>query len=470
MNNKVITLLKNFAYTIISNFLTLAISAILVLLAPKVIGVKEYGYWQLYLFFSSYIGIFHFGWLDGIYLRYGGEEYNKLDKQLFFSQFMELTVFQIIIAVIIAIYAAFAQDPNRSYIFLMTAIVLVVGNLGQYFTFIFQLTNRIKEFSLVNAAGRIVYFLVVLSLVIFRYQHFEMYVVADLIGRIFTLLYGMYLCKDLLLVSFSKFRFYYSEIQENIRVGIKLVAANFAGMLVIGIVRYGIQSNWSVATFGKLSLTLNFSNFLMTFVSSISLVLYPMLRRIEPDKLKRIYDALLKSVDAVLLLSLILYYPIYLILPRWLPAYADSFKYMAMLFPMVVYNGKFNLLTMTFMKTYRFEKDLLSVNLITVFISFVITAITAYVIKDINLVVLSIIVILFLQNTIGELILSRRIGIKMSNNLILETCVVSTFIGANWYLSNTLGFLLFILVYGLYLIISRNQIKSGLTDLKLLMK
>ena len=78
-------LLKDFGFVISSNLLTLAISTIVILIVPKVIGVKEYGYWQLFMFYSSYLGVLHIGWLDGIYLRYGGEQYAHLNKALFKS-------------------------------------------------------------------------------------------------------------------------------------------------------------------------------------------------------------------------------------------------------------------------------------------------------------------------------------------------------------------------------------------------
>ena len=72
MNNKALDFIKNFSYTLSSNLLSLVISTLVVLIIPKLIGVEEYGYWQLYIFYTSYIGFLHFGWNDGIYLRYGG--------------------------------------------------------------------------------------------------------------------------------------------------------------------------------------------------------------------------------------------------------------------------------------------------------------------------------------------------------------------------------------------------------------
>lgn len=76
--------LLDFGYVISSNLLTLTVSTLVILVVPKLVGVKEFGYWQLFTFFSGYLGLLPLGWLDGIYLRYGGEKYSDLDKNTFF--------------------------------------------------------------------------------------------------------------------------------------------------------------------------------------------------------------------------------------------------------------------------------------------------------------------------------------------------------------------------------------------------
>ncbi len=47
---------RNLYYTVGANFITLAISVLLNLFVPKLLGVREYSYWQLYVFYSSYVG------------------------------------------------------------------------------------------------------------------------------------------------------------------------------------------------------------------------------------------------------------------------------------------------------------------------------------------------------------------------------------------------------------------------------
>ena len=63
-----------------SNLLALAVSLIVTLLLPKLLGITDYGFWQLYVFYVGYVGVLQFGWSDGIYLRLGGKQYASLNR------------------------------------------------------------------------------------------------------------------------------------------------------------------------------------------------------------------------------------------------------------------------------------------------------------------------------------------------------------------------------------------------------
>ena len=133
MNEKAKTLFKNLNYTVTANFLVLGISIILNLFVPKFIGLTEYSYWQLYIFYSSYVGFFHFGWIDGIYLKIGGEEYNNLDKRSLGTQFYYLFIFESALALILSIYAfIFVSDFNRQIIWFATASILIIINIKTF--------------------------------------------------------------------------------------------------------------------------------------------------------------------------------------------------------------------------------------------------------------------------------------------------------------------------------------------------
>lgn len=457
--------LKNISYTISSNLLTLAISALTILIVPKFIGVQAYGYWQLYIFYATYVVMLQLGWLDGIYLRYGGAVYKNLDRGLFFSQFAEFFFAQCIIAVVICLFGFWNSSGNRLFIFLVEALVMIIVNLTQFCMYILQDTNRMRHYAIVNISGRIVYFFIVLMLIYFSIKKFEFYILADIVGRLVSMLYSFYFCRDIIFRKISSFFWTIQEVWLNLSVGIKLLAANVADLLIIGIIRYGIERTWGVSVFGKVSLTLNISNLLMVFINAISLVLYPALRRISNKQLKQVYMGLRDLLMVSMFVGLLLYYPIEIILPAWLPKYKSGLIYIALLFPMCVYSGKFQLLISTFMKTYRLERDLLMVNVISVAASFAVTLLNVILIKNLTLMMCSVVFSLWVQSTVGELILCNKLGLKTINKIILETVFVILFMSFNWFLNFPVNFFLYVVALLGYVLLNINNIKKGINVL-----
>lgn len=471
MNNKAISFIKNFSYTLTSNLISLIVSSIVVLIIPKLIGVEEYGFWQLYLFYSSYVGFMHFGWNDGIYLRYGGKEYGDLDKGLFFSQFLMLIVFQIVFAVILFVSSAIITDDiNRLFILQMVGLALIIVNTRYMLLYILQTTNRIKNYAQITMMDRIIYIILIVSFLILGIREYKLMIIADLVGKLVSLLYAMYCCKDIVFRKITSFYFSFSETMENINVGIKLMFANIASMLIIGVVRFGIERSWDVATFGKLSLTLSISNMTMLFINAIGIIMFPILRRTDQIKLSDIYITMRDFLMVILLGVLIGYYPLKLMMSAWLPQYAESLMYMALVFPMFIYEGKMALLINTYLKTLRQEKMMLKVNLISLALSMVITLISTQILKDLYLAIVSIVVLLAFRAVLAEMYLSKILKISMFKDIALELELTLLFILSGWFINSWYAVLIYGLGYLAYLFIKKKDIIGTMSSIKLLMK
>lgn len=466
MNNKAISFIKNISYTLTSNIIALIISSLVILIIPKLIGVEEYGYWQLYLFYISYVGFLHFGWNDGIYLRYGGERYRELDTRLFFSQFIMLIGLQLILFIIMVSASRFFVDDNRAFIFQMTAICMVLTNIRYMLLYILQATNRIKEYAEVTILDKILYTIIILLFLLIGVKDFKLLIIADLLGKFLSLTYSVYLCKEIVFNRISTFYFSLNETKENISVGIKLMFANIASILIIGVARLGIERTWSVSVFGKVSLTLSISNFLMIFVNAIGLVLFPLLRRTDNEKLPDIYSVLRDILMVILFGGLILYFPLTGVLTAWLPEYTDSLMYMAILFPMVIYEGKMSLLVNTFFKTLRRERLMLKVNILSLIFSLVLTLISTIWLKNLNLAILSIIFVLAFRSILGEICLSKVLGKRFYKDNIFESIVVFAFIITGWYVNLSISIGIYGIIYIAYLLIKYKDIKSSIKNIK----
>ncbi|MEH7500413.1 hypothetical protein V7251_23500, partial [Cytobacillus firmus] len=252
-----------------------------------------------------------------------------------------------------------------------------------------QSTNRIKEYASVTMSGRIIYVLVIILLLVVGIRDYQLLIVSDLIGKLFSLSLAIYYCKDIVFRKVFSYYFSFREAVRNTKVGIKLMIANIASTLIIGVVRFGIEHSWDIETFGKVSLTMSVSGLMIVFINAIGIVIFPILRRTDNAKLSQIYITIRDFLMFILLFFMIVYFPLKGFLLFWLPNYAESLMFMALIFPMIVYEGKTVLLLNTYFKTLRKEKVMLRINLFSLFISILTTLLTTILVKDLNLAVLS---------------------------------------------------------------------------------
>ncbi|MBV6373107.1 hypothetical protein HIU98_18995, partial [Enterococcus casseliflavus] len=196
--------------------------------------------------------------------------------------------------------------------------------------------------------------------------------------------------------------------------------SNIASMLIIGITRLLVENKWDIETFGKLSFTLSISNMFMTFINAVGIVIFPLLRRTNRSNLKILYEQI-RTVFVPLTFSLLLFFnPIRIILENWLPAYKDSLRFMGVLFPMVIYEGRMSLLINTYLKTIRKEKYILLANMASLLLTIVLSVITIFYFNNIDLVVLGIMICLAFRCILAELLLSKVLEINIVGNLIQE--------------------------------------------------
>ncbi|WP_312460628.1 hypothetical protein [Proteiniclasticum sp.] len=467
MSSKLISFLKNFSYTFTSNIISLVISTLIVVVIPKLIGVEMYGYWQLYIFYSSYVGFMHFGWNDGIYLRYGGKEYGDLKREQFFSQFYMLLGSQMVIGTVLYIVSlALDFGPDRRFILQMTAVCLVLNNVRGMLTFILQATNRFKEYAKITILDRLLYVLFIVGFLFLNLRDYRYMIGADLLGKGLSLAYAMWVSREIVLLKLSRFQWTLKETWNNISAGIMLMLSSIASMLIIGIVRFGIEQGWSVGVFGKVSLTLSISNLFMTFINAIGLILFPLLRRTDESRYKDLYLTMRSLLMPILLGVLVLYHPIRVVLSSWLPQYTDSLLYMAILFPISVYEGKMSLLIITYLNTMRKERQMLLINLVTLAVSLTTTVVTTYVLGNLVAAILTIPVLLALRSILAEVYLTKKLGISVLKDIVIELAMSALFILSGWYFQNAYTLWIYGGAYVIYLLCKRRSILSQLKQLR----
>lgn len=471
MNKHLLVFVKNFGYSIFANVISLLISVTLVVILPKAIGVEDYGYWQLYLFYVSYIGFFHLGWSDGVYLRIGGNTYDNLDKKVINTQFWYLTIMQIIIMLLIgAVIIFFIKDANKLYILILTILNCIFMVPKAFLVYVLQATNRIKEYSVVTIVEKIVYCITIISVLLFGIRNYRVLILCDILAKVVSSILSIIYCKDIFTKGITTISDGIKEAILNISIGIKLMVANIAGMLILGVIRMGIENKWSIETFGKISLSLSVSNMMMVFINAIGVVLFPMLRRTDKEKLGETYTLMRTILMVILFIAIIAYYPLKPLLSLWLPQYEEGLKYMALMFPVCIFEGKISMLINTYLKTLRREKVMLLANCISFALACISTWICIYLLGSLNLTVVMISLLFAFRSIISEIFVGKSLNMKFTKDILLEVSLSVLFMVFSWYLDPFFGFVCYSFCLILYLFLKRKDIIFTINRMKTILK
>ncbi len=454
---------RNILFSLGAQAVSLAVSLILSMVVPKFIDEYQYAYWQKYVLYVSYVGIFHFGLLDGLMLRYSQYDYDELKKETVRSQFRVSLFLTGVCALLAALGAAALLGGVDRRVFLLVAAGIVTKNLFTYASYTFQITNRIREYAAFTVANRAVYGLLVVGLLLLRVNRFEWYAGADLTADVAAVLcfFGvnraMYIGRGM--TGEETFR----EAKVNVRAGVPLLLANFSYMLLIGGAKMVTEWRFDELTFGKVSFAFSISNLFLTFVTAISVVLFPAIKRTPEGDLPRVYDKVRRIISVTLLAAMILYFPGCYILGRWLPNYSVSLAYLGLLLPIVVYTSKVTMLTNNYLKAYMEQKKLFVINMVSLGIAMALFLLSAYGLGSLELLLLSVVASIMLRSVWSEAAVMKRLGKSYVFEFLAEGLLTAVFILCARFMGLWTGGAVYAAAVVLYLAADRlrNRAASG---------
>ena len=451
---------KSVAMSIAAQAISLTVSLVLNLIVPKYIDEYQYAYWQTYLLYISYVGILHFGVLDGIVLRYSQFDFEELNKPLIRSQFVALLIVDSLITTATVGIAAIMTNGITQAIVILVAFGIITRNIFTYTSYTFQITNRINKYAILVIGQRLFYGIGILSLLACGVSNFAMFCIVDLGADLFGILLGSHFNKGLYFGSLPKFKEIVTETKINFSAGILLLIANWASNLLIGSAKMVVQWRWDALVFGKVSFAFSVSNLFLTFVTAISIALFPSLKRMEQEKLPDVYRKIRSAVSPFLFSVMLLYFPGCLILRVWLPKYADSLRYLGILLPIIVFASKVSLLTNNYLKAYRKENMMLKINILSILVGFIVYLGCAYIINSIDLLLVGIVAVIMMRSILSEIVVTKTISVNYTTEYITEGVMTAIFIGCSSYFKPIIGFFVYAICMTLYLIMHLNDIKS----------
>lgn len=451
--------LKNVFYVIGAQCIVLIISIIRSLILPVFFSVESYGYWQIYLFYSAYVGIFALGFNDGIYLRYGDNNYSalpfaKLRTSIRIFSLMSLA-FSIITAILVV---SLCTDKDLRFAFLFSAMNIFILGLTGIFTYILQITNQLKKYSFFSIADKILVIITVLLMFVINSNNYKIIIVIDFLAKAIILSLMIFQCKELWIGENSNMKIALKEFKSNISVGIKLLIANLMGMLIIGIGRFIIQIFGNIQDFASYSFGITITGLVLTAITAFSLVLYPTIKRLDINNYHTYFKNINSFIVAFNFIVLLLYFPAYFGVNAFYTKYSDLLPYLNLLFIITILQGKMSILNNTFYKVLRKEKEMLSANISSVVLFIVISPILFYLTKSIWSIAFSTFITMMYRCYVSEKYLKNFIRIKLDHRYFVEIFFIILFLTTTTFFNIFIAFFIYLFFLMFWILINRSEL------------
>ena len=448
---------KNTIFVVLAQSVKFLLGIAKALILPIILGVTNFGYWQVYLLYMSYVGIFALGFNDGIYLKYGKYDYDQLPKPIFRSSIKLFIFAQIAITFLISILILFESDFNKQLAMIFASINIPIAGLTGVLIYVLQVTNQLKKYSLYTILDKAIVLVIILLALIARTDQFILIILADIFSKLIVLGLMVHSCRDLIFgvgVPLDKAA---KESFDNINIGIKLMLANFSGMLVFGFGKFIVERFESVEVYGTYAFAISTINLVLVFITAVGLVIYPTLSRIDDQRYPSYFKELNKVLNILIFVLLISYFPLRIFIERFMIEYILIFEYLPIIFTVVLVQTKMQILINPFYKLLREEKIMLAVNITGLIMAMILVSALYFTTRSVTMVALSTLIAMGVRLYLSEIYLEKRLGIKGNKGIALEIVGIAIFIFFAYQRNIIIGLAGFSTIIMIYVL---TQIKS----------
>lgn len=281
---------KGIMSVLVANMINVIFNLGTSLLLPKFLSIDSYAQIKTYQLYISYAGLLHFGFVDGMYLRYGGRNLQKRIDSDLVSDKSTMYLFQIIVTFVMIGIALVMQDN----VLLAFSISVFPINLINYFKLLYQATGEFKLYGRILNATTILTFVVNVTLLFaFHINDFTYY----LFG--YTALY--YTVWMYFEINFNKKHEYDKGkvfdkdiLLSNIKNGFLLTLGNLSSVLLTSMDRWFVKALMTTYYFAQYSFAVTVETFLNTAITPVTTTLYNFFcREMDEEKHRDVFKYVL---------------------------------------------------------------------------------------------------------------------------------------------------------------------------------
>lgn len=339
---------KNLLHIITANIFYLLIVAGTNFILPKFTSIEVYAATKEYtLYLTTYSGILTLGYLQGMYVEYGGKKLEKTDPRNLGENIVSFFLFMLPISLIITV----AGVRLHNIIISVLGIGILSTNLQSYYQMLYQATGEFKAYSVALNASRVGLLAVYLILIfVVKTDSMILYVgAAPFVGVLSAVYLTVRLQHRIPFLRASWFS--PARINSNIRSGFILMLGDFVTKFFSSLDRWFVNTLMDTFSFAMYSFAVSMDNLVNTFMTPVTVSMFNYFCR------KPAAAEIRRMKDAALIYSFIIIagaYPIKWILENFMTEYISSSD---IIFPLYAAQGLSAIVKGIYVNKYKAEGE-----------------------------------------------------------------------------------------------------------------
>lgn len=251
-----------------ANFIQLISGIIVGFVVPAILSLEEYANLKTYTLYMSYVGLLHFGFLDGMYIKYGGKKIDEIKSTNLKAEHNVIILIESIITLVLLIISICCKN---ALIFLF-GISIIPSIISTFYKSIYQATGEFAKYSNIIYIYTITYTVINIILVfVFKSDNYIMYCLATFISTFASIMYYEYK----FIKKFKKVEAKYSvEILNNIKSGFFILLGNLSLVFFTGADKWFVKIFLTTDDFAYYSFAVSMLNTVNILVNAISITFY----------------------------------------------------------------------------------------------------------------------------------------------------------------------------------------------------
>lgn len=330
-----------------TNLLQLITNLIIGFVVPSILSVDAYANLKTYTLYLSYIGLLHFGFIDGLFIKYGGKEIKNIDMSVLKGEHKFLIVIEILVSLVFISIGMLRHD----IILFLFGITILPYMIQSFHKYIFQATGDFNKYSLIMNIYTVTYALTnIILAIIFRSSNYIHYCLATLLANFCSMfIFELSFYK----MAKNKKAEVTKENLKTIKIGLFIMLGNLAVMGLFGIDKWFIKLFFSNEEFAYYSFAVSMLNIVNVLVNAISITFYNFLFK---NNSKEKINILKKDLIVLGSFSSLAYFPLAFIVNNFLAKYRPSLDIISITFSIFPYMILLNALYVNLYKVNKNER------------------------------------------------------------------------------------------------------------------